>query len=122
MPVEAAARKALPFGGAMIAANSALFNRLTAYVLCPDATDYSYKDFGFGQQTTSSPSGGTGHFTELTCTYKDGSQKVFPNDEVGLKGLAASFGVAGICGGAVVLFLMIVAAIAGSRLVKSRIV
>jgi hypothetical protein len=31
---------------------------------------------------------------ELTCTYADGSQKVFENDEVGLKGLAVSFSVA----------------------------
>ncbi len=33
-------------GGAMIAANSALFNKLTAQVLCPDAVDYSYSDYG----------------------------------------------------------------------------
>lgn len=112
----------IPFGGALIAANSALFNPLTAYVLCSDAADYVYNDSGFGQQTTSSPSGGTGHYTELTCTYKDGTQKVFPNEEVGLKGLAAAFGAAGICGGAIVLFLMVVAAIVGARLVKPRAV
>jgi hypothetical protein len=112
----------VPFGGAMIAANSTLFDRLTAYVLCPDATDYVYNDSGFGQQTTSSPSGGTGHYTELTCTYKDGSQKVFPNEEVGLKGLAASFGLAGVCGGVAVLLFMIVAALIGARLVKPKTV
>jgi hypothetical protein len=110
----------VPFGGAMIAAIPPVFDRLTAYVLCPDATDYSYNDYGFGQPTTSSPSGGTGHYTELTCTYADGSQKVFGNEEVGIKGLAASFTAAGICGGVVVFLLMILAAIIGARLVKSK--
>jgi hypothetical protein len=110
----------VPFGGAMIVAMPPVFDRLTAYVLCPDATDYSYNDYGFGTPTTSSPSGGTGHYTELTCTYADGSQKVFENEEVGLKGLAASFTAAGICGRAGVLFLMIVAALIGARLVKPK--
>jgi hypothetical protein len=110
----------VPFGGAMIAAAPPLFDRLTAYVLCPDATDYSYNDYGFGTPTSSSPSGGTGHYTELTCTYADGSQKVFENEEVGLKGLAASFTAAGICGGVAVLLLMILAAIIGARLVKPK--
>ena len=109
-----------PFGGAMIAAMPPVFDRLTAYVLCPDATDYSYEDFGFGTPTTSSPSGGTGHYTELTCTYADGSQKVFGNEEVGIKGLAASFSAAGICGGLAVFFLMILAALIGARLVKPK--
>ena len=110
----------VPFGGAMIAANEPVFNRLTAYVLCPDATEYSYNDYGFGQSTSSSPSGGTGHYTELTCTFADGSQEVHPNGEVGLKGLAASFTAAGICGGAAVLCLMILAALIGARLVKPK--
>ncbi len=110
----------VPFGGAMITAIPPVFDRLTAYVLCPDATDYSYNDYGFGTPTTSSPSGGTGHFTELTCTYADGSQKVFGNEEVGLKGLAASFTAAGVCGGAGVLLLMIVAALIGARLVNPK--
>src|SRR5687768_12600689 len=110
----------VPFGGAMIAAIPPVFDRLTAYVLCPDATAYSYHDFGFGTPTTSSPSGGTGHYTELTCTYADGSQKVFGNDEVGLKGLAASFTAAGICGGLAVILLMIVAALIGARLVRPK--
>jgi hypothetical protein len=110
----------VPFGGAMIAAMPPLFDRLTAYVLCPDATDYSYDDFGFGTPTTSSPSGGTGHYTELTCSYADGSQKVFGNEEVGLKGLAAAFSAAGICGGLAVFILMILAALIGARLVKPR--
>lgn len=110
----------VPFGGAMIAAVPPVFDRLTAYVLCPDAIDYSYRDYGLGTPTTSSPSGGTGHFTELTCTYADGSQKVFGNEEVGIKGLAASFTAAGICGGVGVLLLMIVAALIGARLVKPK--
>jgi hypothetical protein len=91
---------------------------LTAQVLCPDATDYSYSDYGSAPIDSTNPSGGTGHFTELTCTYADGSQKVFGNEEVGLKGLAASFSIAGICGGAAVLFFMILAALIGARLVK----
>lgn len=110
----------VPFGGAMIAAIPPVFDRLTAYVLCPDATDYSYNDYGFGTPTTSSPSGGTGHYTELTCTYADSSQKVIGNEEVGIKGLAASFIAAGICGGVVVFFLMILAALIGARLVKPK--
>ena len=110
----------VPFGGAMIAGIPPLFDRLTAYVLCPDATDYSYNDYGFGTPSTSSPSGGTGHFTELTCMYADSSQKVFGNEEVGLKGLAASFTAAGICGGLAVLFLMMLAAIIGARLVNPK--
>jgi len=56
----------------------------------------------------------------LTCTYTDGSQKVFGNEEVGLKGLAASFTAAGICGGIAVLFFMILAAIVGARLVNPK--
>jgi hypothetical protein len=98
-----------------------VFDRLTVYAICPDAADYSYRDYGFGTPSSSSPSGGTGHFTELTCTYSDGSQKVFGNEEVGLKGLGAAFTVSGICGGAVVLFLMIIAAIIGGRLVKPKV-
>ena len=111
----------VPFGGAMIAGMPPLFDRLTAYVLCPDATAHSYRNFGSAPIDSTNPSGGTGHFTELTCTYADGSQKVFGNEEVGLKGLAASFTVAGICGGLAVLFFMIVAAIIGARLVKPRV-
>jgi len=110
----------VPFGGAMIVASPPFFDRLTAYVLCPDAADYAYDDYGFGQPTSSDSSDGTGHYTELTCTYEDGSQKVFPNGEVALTGLGASFGLVGICGGAVVLLMMIVAAMIGGRLVKPK--
>lgn len=104
----------------MIAAVPPVFDRFAAYVLCPDATDYSYRDFGSAPIDSTNPSGGTGHFTELTCTYAAGSQKVFGNEEVGLKGLAAAFTVAGICSGVVVLFFMILAAMISARLVKSR--
>ena len=110
----------VPFGGAMIAAIPPIFDRLTAYVLCPDATDYSYRDFGSAPIDSTNPSGGTGHFTELTCTYADGSQKVFGNDEVGLKGLAASFTLSGICGGLMVFLFMVVAAVIGARLVNLK--
>ena len=104
----------------MIAANSTLFDGLTVFVLCPDATEYSYRDFGSVPIDSTNPSGGTGHFTELTCTYADRSQKVFGNEEVGLKGPAASFSAAGICEGLAVLFLMVIAVIIGARLVKPK--
>lgn len=110
----------IPFGGAMIVGMPPVFDRLTAYALCPDATDYTYNDYGFGQQTTSDPTSGTGHYTELTCTYKDGPQKTFPNEEVAIKGLAASGLVSTVCGGIAVLVLTMLAAIIGGRLVKPK--
>jgi hypothetical protein len=110
----------VPFGGAMIAGMPPVFDKLTAQVLCPEATDYSYKDYGSAPIDATNPSGGTGHFTELTCTYQDGTQKTFPNEEVALKGLGASFAIAGICGGMVILFFMALAAIIGARLVKPK--
>ena len=106
----------VPLGGAMIVAMPPVFDRLTAYALCPDAADYSYRDYGFGTPATSSPSGGTGHYTELTCIYADGSQKVFGNEEVGIKGLAAAFTAAGVCGGLAVLFMTVLAGVIGARL------
>lgn len=110
----------VPFGGAMIVGIPPLFDRLTAYALCPDATEYAYNDYGFGQQTTTSPSGGRGHYTELTCTHADGSQKTFPNEEVGLNGLAAAGAVSAVFGALVVLIFTILAAILGGRLVKPQ--
>jgi len=110
----------VPFGGAMIIGIPPVFDRVTAYVLCPDAADYSYRDYGFGQPTTSRPSGGTGHYTELTCTFTDATQKTFPNEEVALKGIAASFTAAGICGGMTVLVLAAAAGILGSQLFRSK--
>jgi hypothetical protein len=69
---------------------------------------------------TTSPSGMTGHQEEWTCTFEDGSQKVVPNEEIAFKGMGASFAAAGVCGGLVVLGLMIVAAIIGARLVRPK--
>ena len=97
-----------------------MFDRITAYAICPDAADYSFRDYGFGQPTTSRPSGGTGHYTELSCTYKDGSQKTFPNEEVALKGIGASFAAAGICGGITVLILAIFGGMLAGKFVKSK--
>ena len=111
----------VPFGGALIIGFPPVFDRITAYAICPDAADYSFRDYGFGQPTTSRPSGGTGHYTELTCTYKDGSQKTFPNEELALKGIGASFGAAGICGGITVLILAIFSGILAGTFVKSNI-
>lgn len=111
----------VPVGGAMIAGMPPLFDKLTVQVLCPEAIDYSYNDYGSVPIDSTNPSGGTGHYTELTCTYKDGTQKTFPNEEVALKGLGASFAIAGLCGGLVVLFFMVLAAIIGARLVKPKI-
>ena len=110
----------IPVGGAMITGIPPVFDRLTAYVLCPQAEAYSYTDYGFGQPTISSPSGGTGHFTELTCTYPDGTLKTFPNEEVGLKGIAASFLAAGICSSLALLILVVLAAVIGWRLDKLK--
>jgi hypothetical protein len=39
---------------------------------------------------------------------------------VALKGLGAAFGLAGIIAGAVLLFLMVIAALIGGRLVKPK--
>src|SRR5512136_81147 len=72
----------VPFMGGMgLMMVPSVFDRLTALYLCPTATDYSYQNFDDG-----SP----GHFTELTCTYADGSQKVFTKEQVNIKGYGAS--------------------------------
>jgi hypothetical protein len=110
----------VPFGAALIAGFPPAFDRLTAYVLCPEAIRTSYRDYRFGQPTRTSPTAGTGHFTELTCIYEDGSQEVFPNEEVGLKGLAAAFTAAGLCGGAAVLAASALKALAAGRLARPR--
>ena len=110
----------VPVGGAMLIGIPPVFDRLTANARCPDATEYSFRDYGFGQPATTRPSGGTGHYTELTCTFRDGSSRTFPNEEVAVRGIGASFTAAGICGGAAVLLLAILAGIVGGRLVKPR--
>ncbi|HZM23849.1 MAG TPA: hypothetical protein VFC02_19015 [Anaerolineales bacterium] len=109
----------VPVGGAMLVGIPPVFDRLTGWVVCPGAVSISQEEYNSGP-VTSSPSGMTGHQEEWTCTFEDGSQKVVPNEEIALKGLGASFTVAGICGGLVVLLLMIIAAIIGSRLAKPK--
>ena len=109
----------VPVGGAMLVGIPPVFDRLTGWVVCPGAVSISQEEYNSGP-VTSSPSGMTGHQEEWTCTFEDGSQKVVPNEEIALKGLGASFTVAGICGGLIVLLLMIIAAIIGSRLAKPK--
>jgi hypothetical protein len=62
----------------------------------------------------------SGHQEEWTCTFADGSQEVIPNEEIALKGIAASFTAAGLCGGLAIFVLMVFAAILGARLVKPK--
>ena len=110
----------VPVGGAMIVGMPPLFDKLTGWVVCPGAVSISVDEYNSGPVTTS-PTGPTGHQEEWTCTFEDGSQKVVPNEEIAIKGLSASFAAAGICGGLVVLVLMILAAIIGGRLVKPKV-
>jgi hypothetical protein len=107
----------VPVGGAMIVGMPPLFDKLTGWAVCPGAVSISQDEYNSGP-TTSSPTGGYGHQEEWTCTFDDGSQKIIPNHEIALKGLAASFTAAGICSGLIVLVLMLIAAIIGGRLVK----
>lgn len=109
----------VPVGGAMLVGIPPVFDKLTGWVVCPDAVSISVKEYNRGPITTS-PTSGTGHQEEWTCTFEDGGQKVVPNEEIALKGLGASFTVAGICGGSTVLLLMILAALIGGRLVKPK--
>ena len=111
---------AVPMGAALIVGFPPAFDRLTASTLCPHAVDYEYRDYNFGQPTRTSPTAGTGHYTELTCTYDDGSQQVFSNEEVGLKGIAAAGAAATICSGAVVLALAAIAAVVAGRLARTK--
>ena len=107
----------VPIGGGILVGIPPVFDRLTGWVVCPGAVSISQEEYNSGPVTTS-PSGMTGHQEEWTCTFEDGSQKIIPNEEIALKGIAASFTAAGVCGGAVVLLSMIAAAILGARLVK----
>lgn len=109
----------VPVGGGILVGIPPIFDRLTGWAVCPGAVSISQEEYNFGPVTTS-PSGMTGHQEEWTCTFQDGSQKVIPNQEIALKGIAASFTAAGICGGTGVLLLMIAAAILGARLVKPK--
>ena len=109
----------VPVGGAMLIGIPPVFDRLTGWVVCPGAVSISQEEFNSGPVTTS-PNGMRGHQEEWTCTFEDGTQKVVPNDEIALKGLGASFTAAGVCSGSVVLFLMILAAGIGGRLVRTK--
>ena len=109
----------VPVGGAMLIGITPVFDTLTGWAVCPGAVSISQDEFNSGP-VTSSPSGMTGHQEEWTCTFKDGTTKVIPNEEIAFKGMGASFTAAGICGGGIVLFLMVVAAIIGGRLVRPK--
>ena len=109
----------IPVGGALLIGIPPVFDSLTGWVVCPGAVSIAQDEFNSGPVTTS-PSGMTGHQEEWTCTFEDGTRKVVPNEEIALKGMGASFTAAGICSGLVLLFLMILAAILGARLVKPK--
>jgi len=109
----------VPIGGGMLVGIPPVFDKLTGWAVCPGAVFISQEEYNHGPATTS-PTGGTGHQEEWTCTFEDGTQKVVPNEEIALKGIGASFTAAGICGGSIVLFFMILAAIIGARLAKPK--
>jgi len=109
----------VPVGGAMLVGIPPVFDALTGWVVCPNAVSIEQEEYNQGPVTTS-PTGGTGHQEEWTCTFEDGSQKVVPNEEIALKGIGASAAAVGICSGVGVLILMILAAIIGARLVMPK--
>lgn len=109
----------VPVGGAMLVGIPPVFDKLTAWAVCPGAVSIDQHEYNHGPVTTS-PSGPTGHQEEWTCTFEDGSQKVVPNEEIAIKGLGAAGMAAGVCSGAVVFALAILAAIIGGRLVKPK--
>ena len=107
----------VPVGGGILVGIPPVIDALTGWVVCPGAVSISQEEYNSGPVTTS-PSGMTGHQEEWTCTFQDGSQKIVPNEEIALKGITASFAAAGVCGGVVLLLLMIAAGILGTRLVR----
>ena len=109
----------IPVGGGILVGIPPVFDRLAGWAVCPGAVSISQEEYNSGPATTS-PSGMTGHQEEWTCTFADGSQKVIPNEEIALKGIAASFTAAGVCSGAVIFLLMVFAAILGAWLVKPK--
>ena len=109
----------VPVGGAMLIGMPPVFDKLTGWAVCPGAVSIAQEEYNSGPVTTS-PSGMTGHQEEWTCTFEDGTQKVIPNEEIAFKGMGASFTAAGICAGAAVLVLMVIAAIIGGWLVKPK--
>ncbi|MBV6450125.1 MAG: hypothetical protein MHPDNHAH_00846 [Anaerolineales bacterium] len=109
----------VPVGGAMLVGIPPVFDKLTAWAVCPGAVSIDQDEYNHGPVTTS-PSGPTGHQEEWTCTFEDGTTKVVPNEEIAIKGLGASFTAAGVCSGLAILALASLAAIIGGRLVKPR--
>ena len=109
----------IPIGGGILVGIPPVFDKLAGWAVCPGAVSISQEEYNFGPVTTS-PTGMTGHQEEWTCTFRDGTQKIIPNEEIALKGIAASFTAAGLCAGVGILLLMILAAILGARLVKPR--
>jgi len=111
----------VPIGGGMLVGIPPVFDKLTGWAVCPGAVSISQEEYNHGP-ATSSPTGGTGHQEEWTCSFEDGTQKVVPNEEIALKGIGASFTAAGVCGGVAVAFLMVIAAIVGARLARPKTV
>ena len=109
----------VPVGGSMLLAVPPVFDTLTGWAVCPGAVSISQEEYNSGPVTTS-PTGMTGHMEEWTCTFKNGTQRVIPNEEIALKGMGASFTTVGICSGLGILLLMVVAAVAGARLVRPK--
>jgi hypothetical protein len=85
----------VPVGGSMLLAITPVFDTLTGWAVCPGAVSIAQEEYNSGPVTTS-PSGMTGHEEEWTCTFKDGSTKVIPNEEIALRGISASFLAAGV--------------------------
>jgi len=88
----------VPLGGRILVGIPSVFDKLTGWAVYPGAVSIEQDEYNSGP-VTNSPSGMTGHQEEWTCTFKDGSQKVVPNEEIAFKGLGASFTAAGVCGG-----------------------
>jgi len=109
----------VPVGGAMLIGMPPVFDKLTGWAVCPGAVSITQDEYNSGPVTTS-PTGGYGHQEEWACTFQDGTQKIVSNEEIALKGMGASFAATGICSGVGLLFLMILAAIIGARLVKPK--
>ena len=111
----------VPIGGGMLVGIPPVFDKLTGWAVCPGAVSISQEEYNHGP-ATSSPTGGTGHQEEWTCTFADGTQKVVPNEEIAFKGIGASFTAVGVCGGLAVAFLIIIAAFVGARLARPKTV
>jgi hypothetical protein len=109
----------VPVGGAMLIGMPPVFDKLTGWAVCPGAVAISQEEYNHGPVTTS-PTGGTGHQEEWTCSFEDGSTKVVPNEEIAIKGMGASFATVAVCGGTLVLLFMVLAAVIGARLVKPK--